>query len=149
MDAEKEREIKDIIGSLSVAGWSLSDEREFMENLYVGRFNYFLVIFSLFMTAGFANTFTNYKSVVFYVGALVLFLVWLPVYRGYKKHDRIMRIIFREKTDHPANRIERIMQLEGYSPKYRVSKLMGVYLLWLCIVLLLSIALAIDCRVLQ
>jgi len=92
-----------------------------MENLYVGRFNYFLVIFSLFLTAGFANTFTIYKSVVFYVGGFILFLVWLPLYRGYKKHDRIMRIIFRNKPDHPANKIESIMQLEGYKPKYKVS----------------------------
>ena len=75
MEANKEEEIDKIVESLDIGGWSFSDEREFMENLYVGRFNYFLVIFSLFLTAGFANTFTIYKSVVFYVGGFILFLV--------------------------------------------------------------------------
>lgn len=121
MGEDREKEIEKIVESLDVGVWSFSNEREFIENLYVGRFNYFLVIFSLFLTAGFANTFTIYKSVVFYVGGFILFLVWLPLYRGYKKHDRIMRIIFRNKPDHPANKIESIMQLEGYKPKYKVS----------------------------
>ncbi len=149
MEANREKEIEKIVESLDVGGWSFSDEREFMENLYVGRFNYFLVIFSLFMTAGFANTFTIYKSVVFFVGGFILFLVWLPLYRGYKKHDRIMKIMFRNKLDHPANRIESIMQLEGYKPKYKVSKLMGVYIPWLCIFFLLAIALSISCGLLK
>jgi len=120
-----------------------------MENLYVGRFNYFLVIFSLFLTAGFANTFTIFKSVVFCVGGFILFLVWHPLYRGYKKHDRIMRIMFRNMPDHPANRIESIMQLEGYKPKYKVSKLIGVYIPWLCIFFLLAAALSISCDLLK
>lgn len=142
-------EIESIIKSLDVSDWSLSKEREFMENLYVGRFNYFLIVFSLFMTAGFANTFTSYKSVVFYVGASILFLVWLLLYRGYKKHDRIMQIIFRQKPEHAANQIERILQLEGYKPRYRVSKLMGIYIPWLCISFLIAIAFSISCGVLK
>ena len=120
-------------------------EREFMENLYVGRFNYFLIVFSLFMTAGFANAIAlQNKSVVFYIGALVLLFIWLPLYRGYKKHDCIMKVIFRDRKDHPANAIERIMQVEGYVPQYRVSLLMGVLIPWLCIAILLAFALALS-----
>lgn len=140
-----ESEVESIISSLDIGDWSLSDEREFVENLYVGRFNYFVVVFSLFMTAGFANNFTTYKSLVFYVGAFILFLVWLLLHCGYKKHDRILRIIFRNKAEHPASRIEKIMELEGYKPKYHVSKLMGVYIPWLCILVLLGVAVAISC----
>lgn len=149
MATNQEKKIEKIVKSLNVGSWSFSDEREFMENLYVGRFNYFLVIFSLFLTAGFANTFTTYKSVVFYFGGFILFLVWLPLYRGYKKHDRIMRIIFRNTPDHPANKIESIMHLEGYKPKYKASKLMGVYIPWLCILFILAIALSISCDLLK
>jgi hypothetical protein len=137
-------EIDKIIGSLDAGEWSFSDEREFVENLFVGRFNFFLVVFSLFMTAGFANTFSTFKSLVFYVGALVLFFVWLILYRAYKKHDRIMRIIFGKKTEHPANKLEQILRIEGYKPKYRVSRLMGIYIPCLCISILIMIALAIT-----
>ena len=149
MRIDRKKEINKIIENLDVGNWSFSDEREFIENLYVERFNCFLLIFSLFLTSGFANTFTVYKSVVFYVGGFILFLVWLPLYRAYKKHDRIMRIIFQNKTDHPANRIEAIMQLENYKPKYKVSKLMGVYIPWFCIFFVIAIALSISFDILK
>ena len=142
-------EVDKLISSLKLGDWSFSDEREFMENLFVGRFNYFLVVFSLFMTAGFANTFTTYKSVVFLIGALILFLAWLPLYRGYKKHDRIMRIMFRNKVHHPGFKIERIMSLEGYKPKYRVSRIMGIYIPWLCIIILIAIGVCSICGILR
>lgn len=139
----KKDEISALVQSIAIE--ALVREREFMENLFVGRFNYFIVIFSLFMTAGFANAITpNNKDLVFYAGALVLFLVWLPLLRGYRKHDRIMKLIFRDRSDHPAHAIERIMQLEGYSPRYRVSRLMGVTIPWVCMTILLSFALAIS-----
>ncbi|MBQ1782664.1 MAG: hypothetical protein II007_03335 [Gammaproteobacteria bacterium] len=137
-------DVENIISSLDIGDWSLSDEREFIENLHVGRFNYFLVVFSLFMTAGFANSFTTYKSLVFYIGAFVLILVWLPLYRGYKKHDRILKIIFRNKANHPANKIEKLMELEGNKSKYRVSKLMGIYIPGVCILVLFGVAIAIS-----
>jgi len=139
----KQEEISALVQSIDID--ILAKEREFMENLFVGRFNYFIVVFSLFMTAGFANAITpNNKDLVFYAGALVLFLVWLPLFRGYRKHDRIMRLIFRDRSDHPAHAIEKIMQLEGYTPRYRVSLLMGVTIPWVCIAILLAFALAIS-----
>ena len=134
---------ENLIDSLNAGDWSFSDERQFMENLYVGRFNYFLVVFSLFITAGFANSFESYKYIVFFVGALILFLVWLPLYRGYKKHDRIMKIMFNNMPDHPAFIIERIMRSEGYKPRYRVSRYMGIYIPWACITLLVIIGFSI------
>lgn len=141
--------VKEIIESLDISGWTFSNEREFVENLYVGRFNYFLLVFSLFLTAGFANNFASYKSIVFYAGAFILFLVWLLLYRGYKKHDRILRIIFNDKKDHPAAKLEDILKKEGYKPKYKVSKLMGVYIPWFCIIFLMAIAVLISCNVLK
>lgn len=134
-----------IITSMEVNGWTLSHEREFVENLFVGRFNFFLVVFSLFVTAGFANTFTTHKAAVFLAGASVLFLIWLTLYRGFKKHDRILRIIFKNKPEHPAYKIQKIMELEEGKPEYKVSYLMGIYIPWICIGLLLTAAVAIGC----
>ncbi len=140
---------EELIKSLETSGWNLSNERDFVENLYIGRFNYFLVVFSLFITAGFANNFNNFKYLVFYFGAFILFLVWLILYRGYKKHDRIMRIIFNDKKDHPASKIEAILKIEGYKPRYKVSRLMGVYIPWICIIFLLTAVILINVNVLK
>lgn len=38
---------------LSDCEWSFSQEREFIENLFVGRFNTFMIVFSLFFLQGF------------------------------------------------------------------------------------------------
>lgn len=138
-----------IINSLDISGWNLSQEREFIENLYVGRFNYFLVVFSLFVTAGFANNYVSIKSIVFYAGAFLLFMVWLLLYRAYKKHDRILRLIFRNMENHPAHQIEKLMQLEGYKPKYKVSKLMGVYIPLVCIGFLVLSGILVNIEVLK
>ena len=141
MDKEK---IKKLKGKLEVGEWTFSQEREFLENLYVGRFNYFIVVFSLFLTAGFANNFASYKYLVFYFGFIILTACWIPLYRGFKKHDRMMRLMFNDMKDHPVNIIEKIMQEEGYKPFFRVSYWMGIYIPFLCILFLLLIGISIQ-----
>ncbi len=140
---EKPESVQSIIASMDSTDWTLSQEREFVENLFVGRFNFFLLVFSLVATAGFANTFSTFKWAVFLAGGLLLFLVWLTLFRAYKKHDRILRILFRDKPDHVVNKLERILELEGYKPRYRVSRLMGVRIPWLCIALLVITGIAV------
>lgn len=149
-------DVAEIIALIDFGGWSMSQEREFMENLFVGRFNYFLVCFSLFMTAGFANNFPAHKWAVFAAGAWVQIIVWLCLFRAFKKHDRIMKIIFRAK-EHPAAQIDRIVALEklervygsnapaklsGYTTAYRVSWLMGIGIPLTCISLQIAAAVA-------
>ena len=51
---DKLKKVDKLIKKLDEGNWSLSDERVFMEKLYVGRFNYFLVVFSLLRTLSFA-----------------------------------------------------------------------------------------------
>jgi len=141
MDQAKIKELK---GKLKVGNWTFSDEREFLENLFVGRFNYFIVIFSLFLTAGFANNFKNYKYLVFYFGFIVLSACWIPLFRAYKKHDRMMKLMFNDLPDHPAAIVEKIMEEEGFKPFFKVSHFMGRYIPFLCILILLLSGLLID-----
>jgi hypothetical protein len=119
-----------------VSGWNLSNEREFMENLFVGRFNYFVLIFSIFLTAGFANNFETFRAGVFFTGATITGMVWAVLHRAYLKHDRTLRLIFRHFPDHPVTRTEMLMRQEGYDPRFRASKMMGVYIPAACTFLL-------------
>ena len=141
---DKEETIDELKGKLLIGDWSFSNEREFLENLFVGRFNYFLVVFSLFLTAGFANNFTKFKYLVFYFGFIILSTCWITLYRGFKKHDRIMKLMFNDIKDHPASVIEKIMKKEGYKPKCRVSYWMGIYVPVLCILFLLITGISIH-----
>jgi hypothetical protein len=90
---------QEIISAVDISGWNMSNERALAESLFEGRLNFFLVLFSIFMTAGFANSFSN-RSIVFFLGSLVLFVVWLPLRRICIKYDAILRIIG-EKENHP------------------------------------------------
>ena len=119
--SSQKQDAKDLIASMDVGEWSLSDEREFTEGLFTGRFDFFLVVFSIFVTAGFANAFTTLRPIVFYAGAALLLMVWLTLLRAFRKHDRLLRVIFRDKPEHPACQLEALMKIEGYKPNYRVS----------------------------
>ncbi|MBI3815140.1 MAG: hypothetical protein HY279_11855 [Nitrospinae bacterium] len=136
-------EEKQIIISLDASDWTINNEREFSDNLFVGRFNFFLVVFSLFATAGFANNFTQHKSWVFYFGTILLFFCWLLLYRSYQKIDKIMRIIFKMEG-HPATKLERLLKLEGYKSRFKAGLLMGVIIPWGCILFFLSIAIMVQ-----
>ena len=131
----------DIVHAVDIGTWSMSDERAFMENLFVGRFNSFLLVFSLFVTAGFANNFVGLKSVVFFAGAGVLLIVWLSLHRAYLKYDRIVKLLLL-KRDHPMSQTQRILELEGFSSGFRASWVMGVGTPALCVALLVAAGLA-------
>lgn len=133
--------VDDVLGDVEVGDWSMSDEREFMENLFVSRFNSFLLVFSLFVTAGFANNFESLKSLVFFAGAGVLTVVWMSLYRAYYKYDRIIKLLF-AKHNHPINQIKRILEAEGIYSWFRASWVMGVGTPGICLALLISAGMA-------
>ena len=143
------KKVVKLINKLEATGWNLTNEREFVENLFVGRFNYFLVVYSLFMTAGFANSFQSLKYLVFYLGALILTMCMVPLFRAYYKHDRILRIIFKYKKEHPAYQIEEILKEWKYKHYFTVSKWMGIYIPSVCILTLITIGIFINTGLLK
>lgn len=147
--SEFSEEQRKLITSLDAGSWSFSDERVFIENLFVGRFNNFLLVFSLFLTAGFANSFNQHRHIVFYIGASVLSMMWVPLLRAYKKLDFVLRIIFRQMPSHPTRMIEEIMKIGGYKPRFANTKLMGITTPAVCILILLLVGIAINFEVLK
>ncbi len=133
----KSETVEDVLHAVEIGSWSMSDERAFMENLFVNRFNSFLLVLSLFITAGFANNFTSLKSLVFFAGAGILSIVWLSLYRAYQKYDRIVKLLFRKK-DHPISQVQRLLELEGNSSHFRASWVMGVGTPGMCVAVLLA-----------
>ena len=45
---------------------TLNEEKNLNENVFIGRFNNFLVVFSLIVTAGFASNFQTWRWFIFY-----------------------------------------------------------------------------------
>ena len=140
---------KKLVDKLEIDNWNFSKERVFTENLFIGRFNYFIIIYSLFLTAGFVNNFSNYRYLVFYLGLIILSACWIPLFRGFKKHDKILKILFREKKDHPAAVLEKIMKMDCYRPFFRVSYWMGIYIPLMCVTSLLIIGVLIHLNIIN
>lgn len=83
---------------------SLDDEREFMENLLVQRLNFLLVVFSIFVAAGFGARTSWLAAIVFLAGAFICYLMAKIVYRAHVKHHWIMRLFY--KQPEPATETE-------------------------------------------
>ena len=130
IDSDEEKLIKDFVES-KYPNWTISTERDYLENLFVGRFNYFLVVFSIIVTAGFTTPMDD-KYWVFFSGGLLLLACVVPLYRAYRKHDIVMKIIFRI-PDHPTFLLDKVMKKSGFSGTFVVSKWQGKYIPFLCI----------------
>jgi len=137
-----------MLKELDCGKWTLSDERAFFENLFAGRFNFFLIAFSLFVSAGFANNFTKMKYLVFYFGAFLLFLCWLTLLRALVKFDLIFEILFNQRK-HPIFILQKIAKNGGYKPRFNNSRLMGVYIPFVCILFLIVMGILINIGVMN
>jgi hypothetical protein len=149
-NTEKEKSLTNIerLG-LNDCEWTFSQEREFMENLFVGRFNTFMIVFSLFFSAGLYTTLESKKYVVFYTGAFVLFLFWLILRRAYKKLDNILKLLHHDSSNHPGAILEKILEEQGYCRCYSVANLMGNFIPLVCIAILLCFGAMLQCNVLK
>jgi len=132
-----------LMKKINYGEWSLSKEREFFENLFVGRFNFFLLVFSLFVTAGFANSFQQLRYLVFYFGAFLLILCWLTLLRALSKFELVIQLLF-NKEDHLLFILQKIAKENGYKQRFVNSKLMGVYIPVFCILFLITMGMLIN-----
>jgi len=133
---------------INYGDWSLNDEREFYENLYVGRFNFFLLVFSLFVSAGFANSFKELRYLVFYFGAFLLVLCWLTLLRIIRKFNIIMQLLFNRKGE-ILYILQKMAKNDGYKGRIVISKLMGIYIPIVCILFLITMGLLIQLGIMK
>jgi predicted neutral ceramidase superfamily lipid hydrolase len=108
--------------------WDFSKEREFMENLFCTRFNFLLVVYSLFVTAAAAAA--QYRALfisVLFAGATVCFMVWLTIMRAYAKLDVIFKVLYRAFPNHPISIIDKEAAKSG-TRLFRVNPIIAYWL---------------------
>ena len=134
---------------------TFNEERKWLEELFVGRFNNFLVVFSLIVTAGFANSFTCWKYLVFYFGAIFLSFCWLPLVRAYNKYDNAVKILLTQKEfKGEPNQIKIMQELyekrkKNIFKKFIISKWLVYYIPVLGITFLIIMGLCINIGVIK
>jgi hypothetical protein len=114
--------------SRALYDWDFSREREFIENLFCTRFNFFLIAYSLFVTAAATAMSTRELFIgVTVAGAGVCIMTWLAIMRAYAKLRVIFDIIYKVFTDHPSA----IIDQEVRSSPRRLFRVNHIVAYWL------------------
>lgn len=93
-EAEKRSEGK--TNSHCKQDWGMYKEREFIENLFCQRFNYFILAYTIFVMAT-ANIASGIGvRIILISGIVTLFFLWLTLCRAYIKLFAILKILRQE-----------------------------------------------------
>ncbi len=134
-----EKKIVETIKTQKKLGWDYYNERQFIENLFCQRFNYFLIIFSLFITA--AASVKNERSliIVLSLGIIMTIAVWLTLYRAYIKLIVNLKILHQiPKEGHVFQIINNEIESYHWIKKlFGVNDLIGIYIPLFCILILI------------
>ncbi|WP_374381561.1 hypothetical protein [Dongia sp.] len=119
--------------------WTMSDEREFMENLLNERFNFYLVVYgAVVVSAGTVESWFA-KMIILIVGAILLALLLLTIGRAQVKLDYIIGELCATKTAvrlghcHPVAVIDERARHSKTFPRGR-RRLVGFYIPAFCFV---------------
>ncbi|MBE3123317.1 MAG: hypothetical protein IMZ65_00765 [Planctomycetes bacterium] len=122
--------------------WDFSNEREFIENLFCQRFNFLLVIYSLFITAGASTHKQTTLTIILFLGTVLTLLVSMTIWRAYVKLIINLRILH-GMPKHPFEFIREEVKAIGVKGMFGVNSIIGVWVPLFCTVsLALGTALA-------
>lgn len=96
--------------------WTMSSEREFMENLVQQRFNFLLVVYSLVIAGAMSTDSSVMFKVAFTLGFFLCTAVSFTVYRAHRKLDVILSL-FHADPSHPVARVRELMNVDREANK--------------------------------
>ncbi len=106
--------------------WTFYSEREFVENLFSNRFNYLLVVYSLFVTAFAAISGKTNKLIILGLGLFVTILISLTIYRAYIKLIINLKILHHLNEKHVFPMIGKETKAKGAIALWNVNPIIGV-----------------------
>ena len=115
--------------------WDVNRERVFLENLMQTRFNFFLVVFGLWVVGVASITEKLPKLIFLGFGVLICFFLWLTVRRICQKVIAALDMILADTT-HPATKVAMAAR-KSRVLRVRSNHLIGYVIPLLCIGLLL------------
>jgi hypothetical protein len=105
--------------------WTFFEEREFMENLLQTRFNFLITVYALFINAYFMAQ--GSELIVLILGLLITILLWIPIYRIYKKVDIVLTILHKLEDKHTTLMIAKEIGKSKIFPK-GVNYFIGIFI---------------------
>ena len=129
-------------------GWDFHQEREFMENLFCTRFNFLLVVYSLFLAASAATKSQTNMTIVLYLGSFLTLLISITIWRCYVKLNIIFKFLHK-LPDHPIEFIRNETNELGLIGIKGVNLIIGLWIPLFCFISLLSGAILANLEILK
>ena len=124
----------------SESEWTLSNEREFMENLLQQRFDFLLVVYSLFVAGALSTDSQLNFRIALTAGSVLCFLLSLTVFRIYVTVDVILQDLHKMPS-HPVNlSAARIKEERCCTRLFAVNRIIGWIVPLVCTLSLASAA---------
>ncbi len=118
--------------------WTLSSERAFVENLFCQRFNFMLVLYTLFVAAA-ASANTQIKlNAILGVGALITTLTAFTIWRAYGKLIINLTMLYC-LHQHPISVIGRENDVRPFQKRaFPVNSILGIWIPLICSISLIA-----------
>lgn len=91
---------QDCVKNVMKDSWSMSQEREFIENLLCQRFNFFIVFYSIVIAGSLTLKSYIYLAVILTLGSVIAILFAATLFRAQHKLDLIIKKLSK-KPKHP------------------------------------------------
>ena len=111
--------------------WDFNKEREFVENLFCQRFNFLLVIYSLFITAGASTHKQANLTIILFLGTVLTLLVSMSIWRVYVKLIVNLRILH-QMPKHSFEFIREEVNALGIRGMFGVNSIIGLWVPLFC-----------------
>ena len=106
--------------------WTFYSEREFVENLFSNRFNYLLLVYSLFVTAFATISGKENKLILLSIGLFIVLLISLTIYRAYVKLIINLKILHNLPQKHVFPIIAKETNSKGIFGLGNVNPIIGI-----------------------
>ncbi|WP_374375186.1 hypothetical protein [Dongia sp.] len=121
--------------------WSMSDEREFMENLLNQRFNFFMLVFAIVIGSAVQVKEQLHLQLLLSVGAILLMMFLPTLYRAQVKLDKIIWILKKRSKEsgklHPVTEVDKELIEDGHC-NWSVRRYIGFYIPTVCTLMMLA-----------
>ena len=107
--------------------WTMSDERQFFENLYTQRVNLYIIIFSAVVTGILTAKAKEDKIIVFSIGIYLVMIAGISLFRACHKLILILQILH-SADDHPVKHVGELAREKPWPFSFAVNHLTGIWM---------------------